>query len=1163
MPLELTHTYTLSRKAHPSGDTFERTASPKGTFNITVRKTDYRYYLDVDGEMTFVGEDFVWIVLAMEEDNEFFITCDFKGVEWKGYFTQTDCVIHRDKKYITVTPTTDDSYRNFEPYMDLEMNILPSRGGFHADTEVEAIRMYRRDRVKVTIDEPYDGNVAAGKQWEGYSVNDWVGGNEGAGSYGYTNALHNSLIHYIARNYEHAFTLYNRRTHVNQLYWIDYTGYLYRDDEYLTGVASSVCRIRYLLRLLGVSAHNWPDCYALVGVVNHYDENKQWTTCELIYEREIYEGRGKPKGIIHPHIDALYSLNAEEFAEYADENIPGGIRGWAIKRSDEIGWIYVPQENQWRRYPKGLGYRERESSAPRRPFRISEENAKLRARTFGDGYWYSELSDYIESGDGYIRKQVLSKNLKYADPDVYGVYGQSEAEQMYIQEYGKMNIKGRYHRIESLVNKFLHFIQEEGGRALSLSSKYITNGLVPIPTMAGVNPWRDALLGHFSDIKRPESSEKADKEEMNFHDFLNTICGFSNAGWAVAGGKFYLEHALFFESGFRYPTAEELEESDDDDDVVGLPEAAPYINPQDIYNYAKNMNFLGMSNEIRYNRPDMQKYEKFILAGGEQPRHHKTQITYTSPLVNNLPGQNIRETTLERIATDFDWIMTEAPESGLGIVFCTLTGMTPTEPGGLTTGREVYFTMPRGGSVQFNIDKGEDSANRTFARGDVNLGEYVSQFKNEFNTDPLFGTLKIIDITTLLDDHNFKFRIQHDDHVEVEQPTQSNSSGGAGFASNAYSYVYTGDVATYEYEIPFVLDEFFRYKVNEATTLADIVERFHWYGRSFDVGFINFSDEETQFVTRPYILQDIFFRYREDINPYSLVVTENGWGIIQDASFNAMTGIFKVTIGYRKGKFINIDLPEFDPLPIGFPILGIYFHRHVQQEPSDEWTIIHGLNTDAIFRPVVYAKEHDQGWLIPMGDDDDESGEMREIEYHELQCLSDHVLKMRFTKPVSGEAYFLSFEAFNKVAHYGQGDSWNISHDYNSKNVAPSIIWAESRLGKFEIRHDEFEIVDYMSVQFNFSAPTEGTVYIAELSGNVYLDAQEDDDDEDVPLVVEEYNIDGTERSIDLERQYPLKPIILRVDKEIGYNVTRLEELLLRIGFTKEVIAKIIVMQHD
>ena len=1060
MQAELEHKYTL----RIGRETFE--ANPAGNFRLKVERTGYYYRKVLDGEMTFTGDDFDRIYIEAEECQKIIIEIDFKGVPWYGIFTKTDCDIHVDKGYIKVTPEPYDYYHFVLPYLNTKINIMPPMNGFKSDVVADSVRWYKKERLTVTIDEPYTGPNA--QFWNGYSVNDWIGGSYGVRGYSGDNGWNNSLPWYLTKRKGHSVSYRpgafrpwehkNAADTLNVLTWLDYEGYV-------KGIGTPTEYGFYeFARAMHTVKRNMPEEYTLVRVDNYYSDEGEWQHCDLTYEREVWDGRGlPPSGDIYSYHEYLWlAIKARSTSpQESAEDFYGRVA--PVMKDESWGWLYHPDDDKWVRRPMAIG-----SKANQVPEGQSDTAANL-IKHFGDGTWFTPLIER-KTPQGWLRYQILLDNPWF--------------EHM-ADLYGMMTIDRRFHRIISILGKMASTIwvpkdlaedlpEEQGEQVyeegdyesspesepidyeegpgdddyeddpygpdpihelmpfpsfqrdhvrLQVRSRYFTSHFSPLPQLEGVNDWAYTLVCQNSDVKRPYSTEKATKQEYTIKDFLDMICAISNAGWAVYNGRLVVEHAMFFESGFRYPSA----------GIVPV----HVINPQSIYNPAKDMNFMSLSRQFRYHREMMQKYEVYKLAGGQEPFFNNSMITYTSPCVNNYPEQNKRDVQILGLSLDVDFI------SGIG------------------EGDDEGITLIRA------VPKG---------------------------------------------DHE-------------------------------------GEVDVYHYDIPYEQDPDGKWRINGQFNLEYILTAYHFYGRSFKQGFIN--GNEYDFITRPVVLQDVMFPYREDLYPYSRVLTELGYGIILDGMFHAKTAALHLTLGFTEGVVDGLDLPDFLPPQRSQPTMIMYFHRHVQEEPSSRWYIHHNFGTDAIFRPVVYR-----------GVDENTPEDMREIDYDYLKLTSLHTLLMGFTEPVAGEAYFLSFEVFDNQRHIGLGSHWEIPHELGTTNVATSIVWSSN----YELRPDDIEIVSAAQVDLKFSSSVRGSVYVANLGTSAYDDFIADletDVDIESPMEIVTTNVDGTLATVSRPRRYPLKPIILRANKEIGYNVSHLESMLLSIGFTSDVIANIIVIHHD
>ena len=430
---------------------------PKGTFKIQTVRTDFYFRNVLDGVMTFQGADFD---LIYNEDPcvQFLIKCDFtrdgSGLIWEGIFSKTDCRIHASKKYIEVTPAPYDDYRNFLPYLQVPVNVLPpvTHGGetFGPDTLVRQIRSYRKETRTVEIKEPYTGPNS--ESWVGYSVNDWVGGGET--NYIEGNQSRNSLIWRLTQgigisSVPASDAALGGRVNGNLLSWIDYGGY-----ERMIAEEYSYAEFYNALK-------ESKELFTLCEVINHYNTSGQWERCELIYEREVWEGTEKPpSGSFMP---------SDIFGSY-DPLFP--LR---------YNWRYISAEEKWIRRPLDMfGI---PPIFPSVPINTINQDVIDYSRQVGDGTWYSQLGDAEEVTDGYIRKQVLYRN-RYQE-DLYGAA-------WYAKLYGTATVMDRYHRIPTLISKFLVAIKNKGGDYFPLESDFLNSEVSPIKSLP--NDWYNTLI---------------------------------------------------------------------------------------------------------------------------------------------------------------------------------------------------------------------------------------------------------------------------------------------------------------------------------------------------------------------------------------------------------------------------------------------------------------------------------------------------------------------------------------------------------------------------------------------------------------------------------------------------------------------------------------------
>jgi hypothetical protein len=211
-------------------------------------------------------------------------------------------------------------------------------------------------------------------------------------------------------------------------------------------------------------------------------------------------------------------------------------------------------------------------------------------------------------------------------------------------------------------------------------------------------------------------------------------------------------------------------------------------------------------------------------------------------------------------------------------------------------------------------------------------------------------------------------------------------------------------------------------------------------------------------------------------------------------------------------------------------------------------------------RPIVWTLETTE-YVESDDDDDDEIIHYpEEINYDNLRITSAGTAELRFTSEVRGEAYFLSITQEDEdvelplYTHEQEtpSDEWTIVHGLGTEDIIFSVVLREdgsvtslSNPKYVEVGYDDFEIVDENTAKVYFSAPITGRISITTFDVNSYTE-----------------DIDSDEFSVEMSRHI-LKPLVLKMGKEIGYDYARMEDTLLKLGFTKPVIARIIVKRHD
>jgi hypothetical protein len=618
-----------------------RDITPAGVFSLVLTRENHRYKEEFAGEMVITGDDFQWVMDA-GRCTEIFVECTFKRV-WNGVFTHTDCkIINLSKKYLEVTPRVNDEYGKFEPWMGLEFNIIPPFNGRESRVPLFTVNQYGIERRTVRITEPYDGFVAEGKTWEGYSVNDWIKTNVFS-SYVESGGKLNSLISYLnghiegvtigttqvggffntshfpwARNrlskwpsddYTPNFTGIEASDQDNQLLWLDYSGFMLRENngdlrDYLS----------YYREQGGL--------FTLYEIRNIYSDSGDWQYCDLVYAREFFEGSTPPSGNIS-----------------TDTSFDDSIRGWVYFDSDKK-WYRRPFNAVSNVYPLT-------DSQSLTQFNQRESESLIT----GNGQWFSPLIDsVVDSMPAKIQFLKWNNNAALE----YGL-------NWYAGLYGQTIYQNHFHKPMEILKKFIDFIRIELAptdiTVDDISSEFFTATTNPYTNTS--NPWKDVLIGQNSDVKRPLASEQATREVMTFTDYLDMLCSLSNTAWAIIDGKLVIEHVSYFEKGLTYGS---------------LPDSSNIINPYSITNTAKNKGFMNLTDAYHFDKVNMPKFELFKTTGGSEPRNNNTRIEYTSACVNNLPRQNIKEILLDT-TLDYEYTRSEGSDSGVTFVLAPLINL--------------------------------------------------------------------------------------------------------------------------------------------------------------------------------------------------------------------------------------------------------------------------------------------------------------------------------------------------------------------------------------------------------------------------------------------------------------------------------------------------------
>lgn len=512
-----------------------RYVEPSGVYSIVTTRQNHRYRDEFSGTMKIMGPDFDWIMEA-GECTRINVEFEFKRT-WNGYFSLTDCsLINRSKRWLDVTPLPDDEYSKFEPWMDLEMNIIPPFNGIDSRVIVASTNQYEIEKKIVRIDEPYTGTNS--ENWNAYSVNDFIGNGGVAPLNPYRGdmQLYNSLIWKITDN-RVLFDAIEDSDAWNRLFWLDYLGFQLNELELSDSVTAGQFLTRY-----------WRESmFTLSEVINVYTDDGEWEYCELIYLREIYSSVKEPPSGMYFDID---TLNTQTDAN----NILTGR------------WVYNPDDNKWQR---------RYLALHQEGTQIGGDSQNLET---GDGFDFSDLLDVTYKGRP-AKKQVLFRN-KYEELE--------NGNTWYFSLYG-INVLGKiYHKPTELIKKFIEFIKSEGADTsltpTDVSSLYLNATTNPYTGIT--NDWRNVLIAQNSDLKRPLASEEATIENMTFNEFLETLCTLTNSAWAIIDGEFILEHVSYFEKGLTY---QQLSENIINPySIVNTAKNKGFMGLSDVYRYEKN-----------------------------------------------------------------------------------------------------------------------------------------------------------------------------------------------------------------------------------------------------------------------------------------------------------------------------------------------------------------------------------------------------------------------------------------------------------------------------------------------------------------------------------------------------------------------------------------------
>jgi hypothetical protein len=658
MPLKLTYT--------KDGQTLERTPAALGSHSVVATRDNHRYKEEFSGTLILAGDDFDFVMQA-GACTEIFVEFEWKR-NWRGVFTHTDCQsINRSKKILEVQPRPDDEYSKIEPWMRLEMNIIPPLNGINSKVAVDTLNQYEIESKTIRITEPYAGPVQSGKVWTGYSVNDHVGGNNML--YQTFLGVENSLIWYLRQDIKPewlgnfdtgvaylASSVYQHQNHrvipaagsdydfgsfdtivcdqENTMLWLDYGGY-----ERMIAKGGLAGYLSYF-RVIG-------GLFTLTEVINYYDDQNKWEYCDLIYTREVFRGIAKPPS---GNIANQYNLAKR-------------IRGWAYLESEGI-WVRRPLNAMANIFVNPATW----------PPQVFLQQLEYQSEISGNGTWFSTLIESRAEGRK-IMKQVMYRN-RLAENNYN--------DDWYRYLYGETTYSDHFHKTELLLKKFIHFVKSKGATTSldpeDLHSEYLFSEINPYT--GAKNLYNRMLVGQNSDIKRPFSSERATKEMISFADFLNTLCTFTNSAWAIINGKFIIEHISYFEKGLTY-------------NPEPLPENI--INPFSIQNTAKNKGFMNLTDIYNYDKVNMPKFEIYKTMGGSEPDNHNLTIEYEGACVSNLPESNIRETEIDT-TTDYLYTRTDGRDEGITLILTRYSTGYEFYPSTDIFGRYVYnsdFTLQR------------------------------------------------------------------------------------------------------------------------------------------------------------------------------------------------------------------------------------------------------------------------------------------------------------------------------------------------------------------------------------------------------------------------------------------------------------------------------------
>ena len=612
-------TYTNSE-----GTTITRFVEPAGQYAIVTNRVDHRFYEEFTGTMTLKKDDFLW-VMAAGPCTEIKVECQFKKL-WKGVFSHADCTtINRSKKYLEVQPRHDDEYSKIEPWMGLEMNIIPPREGINSKVIVNSLNQYEIETRTVRINEPYDGPNA--ENWVGYSVNDWIVNNgtiPQSPAYRGDRQVNNSLIRKLIGPTPHfAVNLINTDA-FNRIAWLDLRGY----EIYTSGESLGNNRL--------VNSYWRESMFTLAEVINYYsdEEGTQWEYCDLVYKRELWKGKyitvTTPNGSVFG-----WEETPPSGLFFDSQSINSGSES-TVLRVNTGRWIWNVSEKKWiRRY---LALHERGTQGAGQDDQLPD-NGKT-----GDGFDFTPLVKGFQD-DMTVRKQVLFRN-KYEEQD--------GGTNWYIYLYETVFYENHFHKIKPILQKYIAFLKSKGANTSltidDIKSRFLFDENNPYTGWPNI--WPKVLIGQNSDIKRPLSSERAAKEMISFTDFLDVLCKLTNTAWAIIDGEFVIEHVSYFEKALNYG---------------GFVEASSIFNPYSIVNVAKNKGFMNLTDIYRYEKRLMPKYEIYKTVGGEEPKNNNLTIEYDGGCINNRPNENIFEIEINT-TTDYEHARSEGRDEGITFI---------------------------------------------------------------------------------------------------------------------------------------------------------------------------------------------------------------------------------------------------------------------------------------------------------------------------------------------------------------------------------------------------------------------------------------------------------------------------------------------------------------